>query len=269
MALVEDIAALPEGAEMAIGILHSYLHGDSEGTRERNPRLVAMGRDLLIRIDFSKKEEMRDFAVHEVISICLAGESGQSAAKIVCANLRSALESSNVWLHDLIYTVKALLKTQPFIALDTFLLPGLSYRSQQLFSKDFGFGSPIENVDHLTLQKWADLDPNMRYPAIGRSLRMFVQRNAEQSNELSPLFLSMLDQAPNKRLFLGEFWERLHPQGWSGSLADILIVRKAQITKLAEHGEKVRAWVVEVMPELDGAIERERRRDRQSEESFE
>jgi hypothetical protein len=99
---------------------------------------------------------------------------------------------------------------------------------------------------------------------------MFGRKNDEEENDFSPLFLSLLDHAPDKRLFLGDIWGRLNPRSWSGSLADILINRKAQVMKLAENSdEQVRAWAVETLPELDEWIRRERMRDRANEESFE
>ena len=61
----------------------------------------------------------------------------------------------------------------------------------------------------------------------------------------------MLENAPDKRLFLGDLWDRVHPRSWSGSLAHILTERKAQVMKLAEHSDaQVRAWASEVAPEL-------------------
>jgi hypothetical protein len=80
----------------------------------------------------------------------------------------------------------------------------------------------------------------------------------------------MLGQAPDKRLFLGESWDRLHPKRWNGALADVLVPRKSQVMKLAELAdEQVRVWVADALFELDRWIEDERRRDRGREESFE
>jgi hypothetical protein len=99
---------------------------------------------------------------------------------------------------------------------------------------------------------------------------MFSRKNNEEQNEISPLFLSMLDDAPDKRLFLGDLWDRAHPRSWGGSLAHILIQRKAQLMKLAEDGDaQVRAWVNDASAELDRWIEHDSVRDREREESFE
>jgi len=79
-----------------------------------------------------------------------------------------------------------------------------------------------------------------------------------------------LSHAPNKKEFLGDFWMRLHPHSWSGSLADILYKRKRQLLTLYEFADAdVRAWVEEMLPEIDRWIESERNRERGGEESFE
>ena len=267
--LLADIAKLPDGVEMALNILHSFFHGDKVGTHRKDAGLLELGRDLLSQLDFSKKDETRDYSVRELITICLEGADGEGPAKLLSENIRSAVNNSMVWLHDLPFSVEALLKTQPFVALDTFVLPEPSRRDQKLFSGDYGLRSPLECVESAILLKWANVDPGVRFPALGKCISIFGRRNSEESNELSPTFLTMLAHAPNKKVFLGDLWDRLHPIGWSGSLADILVLRKAQLIRLMEQGEEVRAWVEETIPALDQWIAQERLRDRRGEESFE
>ena len=76
--------------------------------------------------------------------------------------------------------------------------------------------------------------------------------------------------APDKRAFLGDNLSRLHPGSWSGSLASILIQRRAAITTLGDNvGGEVRQWVTDMLPELERWIEHESKRDREDEQSFE
>src|SRR5260370_20198595 len=53
-ALLEDIATLSEGVEIALDVLHMHFHSNREETSNRNARLVSVGRDLLVRANFSK-----------------------------------------------------------------------------------------------------------------------------------------------------------------------------------------------------------------------
>lgn len=269
-ALLEEIAQLSGGIEIALDILSMHFHRDIDKPHKLSTRLLAVGRDLLMRVDFSNMKLMRDFSTHTVILLCLAGEHAQDAARQVCANIRSAHERAYFPFHGLTHILEALFKAQPFVALDTFLLPASSNGPEQLFVKNPMRENPIGTIDPAILQTWADRDPAVRFPILGEYVTMFGKKNNEDDKELSPLFLSLLDRAPDKRLFLGDLWDRLHPGSWGGSLADILIGRKAHVLKLAEHvDEQVRAWVVENLPQLDRWIDDARGRERRSEESFE
>jgi hypothetical protein len=269
-ALLEDIAMLSGGIGIAIEILHMHFYGKQKETTYINPRIKSVGRELLIRADFGKESSIRDFGAHLVILICLDGEDSCGAAEKVCSNLCKALDACCVSPHNVGHMFKALIQTHPFVTLDAFLLSPSQYGIRHRFELDFDIGPSLENIDPAILKAWANRDPHARYPLLGKCLRMFSRRKNEEQNKISPLFLSMLDQAPDKRLFLGELWDRVHPRSWGGSLAHILTQRKAQVMKLAEHADaQVRAWVTDVTPELDRWIERDRGRDREREESFE
>lgn len=264
--LLEDIGALPGGVEVALDILHMHFWRDHKRKRVPGAVIVEVGRNLFVRADFSKKGSNRDFSLKTIISECLSGEVGESAAKQVCNSIRSQLEWYRVTSHDIRAVLKELFETQPFIALDTFLLPESFCHRIGLFD----VGTPVEVIDEKHLKEWADRDPDERYPLLGECLSMFGKKNDDESKDISPLFLSMLDSAPDKQRFLGDYYPRLHPRSWGGSLAVILEHRKTKLMQLAEQSdEEVKRWVVDAMPELDRWIEKERSRDRAREESFE
>jgi hypothetical protein len=269
-ALLLDIAGLPDGVEIALTVLHMHFYCGREDGRPWVQSLIDTGRDLLRRLEFRKMGAVRDFDVDTVVRICCADSDGEATARDVCTHLCAALKSVYLSSHDVSYVLKALFETQPFVALDTFLLGGATPQNPELFEVDFGFGTPVEDMDPATLRQWADLDAAVRYPLLGQAVAMFRRNHGDESNELAPLLLEMLEYAPDKRAFLGDYWTRLHPQSWSGSLADILAQRRVQVLKFREspHAE-VRQWVNEIAPKLDRWIENERRRDREQEESFE
>ncbi|TNJ38256.1 hypothetical protein FGF66_09685 [Chlorobaculum thiosulfatiphilum] len=264
--LLEDIGALPGGVEVALDILHMHFWRDHKEKRVPGAVVVEVGRNLFVRADFSKKGLNRDFGLKTIIRECLSGEVGESAAKQVCNTIRFQLERYRVTSHDISAVLKALFETQPFIALDTFLLPESLCHHIDLFD----VGTPVEVIDEKHLKEWADRDPDGRYPLIGECLSMFGKKNDDESKEFSPLFLSMLDSAPDKQRFLGDYYPRLHPRSWGGSLAVILEHRKTKLIQLGEQSdEEVKRWVDDAMPELNRLIEKERGRDRAREESFE
>lgn len=269
-ALLLDIAGLPDGVEIALDILYMHFYRDREDGRPWNQSLIETGRYLLRRSDFGKRGAFHEFGVDKVIRICCSGSDGEETAHDVCTHLCGALESAHLSSHDVSYILKALFETQPFVALDTFLLSGTKPGKYVLIEADFGLATPVEDLDPTILRQWADLDAAIRYPVLGRAITMFRRKPGDESNELAPLLLEMLEYASDKRAFLGDYWTRLHPGTWSGSLADILSQRRAQVLKLRESlHEEVRQWVDEIIPDLDRWIENERKRDREQEESFE
>ena len=268
--LLEDIATLSGGVEIALDILHMHFSSNGEQTRNHNARLVSVGRDLLIRARFSKDSLVHDFGTHVVVLACLAGDDGRGAAEKVCTNICAALDTYEVSPHNLNHIYKALLEAQPLVTLDAFVLSPSPYGTRNRFDSVFQMSPSIESFDPAILHTWASVDPDTRYPLLGKCLSMFGEKNNKRQNEISPLFLSMLARAPDKQLFLGEVWNRVHPQSWSGSLAHILLQRKTQVMKLAEHPDaEVRAWIGGAIPELDRWIEQERERDLEWEQSFE
>ncbi len=269
-ALLEDIATLSGGVEIALEILHMRFYSNREETSHRDAGLISVGRELLVRAKFTKESPIRDYGAHTVILICLAGGEGRCAAEEVCRHLCVALDAYHVSPHNIGHIFKALIQAQPFITLDGFLLSPSPHGVRHRLELDFAIGPSLENVDPAILETWASRDPAMRYPLLGECLSMFAKKNNEQQNELSPLFLSMLEHAPDKRTFLGDLWDRVHPRSYGGSLAHILMQRKAQVMKLANHSDaQVRAWVRDVIPELDRWIDQGRTRDRETEQSFE
>ena len=269
-ALLDDIATLPNGIEVSLAILHMHFYCNREKGLERNNQLVSVGRDLLSRADFSRDRPINDYGAHQVISICLVGEAGRKAAKMVCEHIRVALENHQVSSLDLTFTLKVLFEIQPLVALDSFLLSATMHPNSCLFDMDRVIRSPVESLELDIVKEWASHDPESRYPLLGRNVSMFIYENGEARKEISPFFLSLLEQAPDKQLFFGDIWHRLHPLSGNGSISDLLEQRKTQVMKLADHPNKqVRDWVSNVIPELDGWIKQHSWLDREREESFE
>lgn len=264
--MLEDIARLPAGGRVALDILHMYFFTqDKRDDIRHETELIKIGRDLLSEVELSRDRPQRSYALSKVIEMCLVGEDGCGAAGMLCARIRTAFENYQVAPHDLDRTLRAILDTQPFVALDTFFLDG---GQGNFFESVYSGDSLLETMDAAILQEWAERDPILRYPLLGEALPTF--KSSGEGMDLAPHFLSLLKQSPDKKQFLGNLKDRLHPRSWSGSLADILTLRKAAFMKLAAHVDAdVYAYVEGLLPELDRWIERQRGFDRSREESFE
>jgi hypothetical protein len=269
-ALLLDIAQLSDGVEIALDILHMHFFRDREAGQQWDHLLIETGRNLLRRTDFSKKGQLRDYGMHTVVTICCAGIEGEDAAREVCDQLTAAIKSYQTSPYEVDYVLKALFKTQTFIALDAFLLHREASGTTNLFEMHFSFDTPIEKIDPALLHQWADMDSTLRYPLLGEAIPMFTRKHGEESDDLDPIFMELLETAPDKHAFLGDYWARLYPRSWMGSLADKLIQRRSQVLRLqvSPHAE-VRHWIDGLLPDLDLWIEKEKVRDRDKEERFE
>lgn len=264
--LLEDIASRSGGVEVALNILLTHLSWNEKQKKVPDAVIIETGRNLLVRADFSKTGGLYDFGLNKIISACLSGKGGESVANKVCNHIRSQLEQYHISSHDVTNVLRVLFEIQPFIALDVFLLPESLFHHIELFD----VGAPVEVIDEKHLKEWAECDSDVRYPLIGECLSLFGKNNDSENNELSPLFISMLNSAPDKQRFLGDYYPRLLPRSWHGSLAVILEHRKIKLIQLAEQSdEEVKRWVEDALPELERWIEKERGTDRAGEESFE
>jgi len=268
--VLEALSELPGGVGVALDILNMRLHPDGKKTSQISDILLAFGRELLKRADFSNVHVMRDYALRTIVLMCLGGQSSLEDARIVCQNIRMALEGARVYTRDVHHLLKSLFVTQPIVALDCFLLDDVPHRNHHLFEFGFSRQSPVEFVDAATLCVWADRHPQDRYPRLGQALSIYATKDQEDASGLSPLFLEVMAKAPDKRRFLGEGPGRLRPSGWSGSLAAILEKRKSILADLADYPDaNIRAWYAVQVDMLDNWIAVERERENSQEEAFE
>jgi len=270
ISLFEALTGLDKGIDMALEILHMRLFCYKNEEKAIPNELLLYGRELLKRTDFCEVRMMRDFGLKRVVEHCLVDPAAAEDARIVCRNLRVALEEHRASANDANDLLEGLLKAQPEVALDCFLLDRPPATNDHLF--DFGFirASPVESLDAATLAAWADKDPADRYPRLGDVLSLFTLGNMEEATSLSPLFLDLMTRAPDKARFLGDGDRRLNPSGWSGSLADVLEKRRAILAPLANYPDPtVKAWFRTQNTGLDDRIAAARLRESRREESFE
>jgi hypothetical protein len=268
--LVLNIAGLPDGVTVAIDILHMHFFRDQDDGRISSPTIVEVGRALLLRTEFSNSGTFHDLSLEVVFRKCCSGSDGEAFARVICTNLCAVLESVHFYFGEVSYVLKGIFQTQPFVALDTFLLPRPTAGNFGAFDIELNQGLPLDDMDPEILRQWADLDPTIRYPLLGRAIPIFKRSHGEESNDLAPLYLQILDYAPDKYAYLGSDWIHLYPRSWTGSLPDILAQRRTQMLKLrGSPHEEVRRWADEIVPAFDRWIEEERTRNREKEESFE
>ncbi len=166
--------------------------------------------------------------------------------------------------------MSAIFNADPDIGLDVFVLGGDSENDPIYGYSGPMRGSPVEAVEPAKLWEWADQDPNVRYPILGRALLTFPETIGNTTLEISPTYLEAMERAPDRSRFLSVDPHQLGPRGWSGNLSTILDRRRGEVIKLADHqDENVRQWSKERVASLKERADLERARETEREESFE
>lgn len=268
--LLLDISNLPGGVAVALDVLYPYLWPTNSNEVPWPVSIIDIGRQLLRRGELDSSMQYGSYGLRGVIRSCCVGSEGKDTAQVVCQKVREILESDRVSSIDLYYVFEGLFESQPEIALDTFVQPGAARRTARYFQEGSGQSNPVERMQADTLRQWADLSPEDRYPTLSVALSMFVGEHQAEADTLSPLFLTLLDHAPNKAAFLGEYWEHVHPSTYSGPLSLKLERRRDELLRLGRvQDEAVRSWLNEILPILDRYIRQDRDRSRMSEGRFE
>jgi hypothetical protein len=269
-ALVLALAALPDGYDVALELLHMRIHAD--GKEELDPALIATGQDLLRRFSFTKKNDP-DYRIGEIARACLGGEQGSIVAQELCAKLRDAVAMHATYGFYDVGLLHGLLLAQPFASLNALcsgdeddLARGIGILHD--VSKDL-----ISVIPEEELLRWCDEKPDTRYPAIAGVLPISHRTTDTGRLHWTTFALRFLEKAPDPAAVLKKYVDQFTPHdGWSGSLAATL---EANATLLDElDGSAALAAAVALQKErIREAIEWQRgfelAHDRERDERFE
>jgi hypothetical protein len=269
--LLIDIANLIGGVAIALEILHTYFFLKSKDLDSALLDLVELGRSLLLGLELSRTARFRDSQLELVISKCLAGPTAEAAARQFCKNIRASLDCGSASANDMSLLLNGVFLAQPIIALDELFLDPADSGQGSTPSRWFNKRLPIKKVEPAILIGWADQDADVRYKLLSQTLSMFTKQEGTTQLFLSPLFMALLEKAPDKLAFLGNYTYRFRPRGgWYGSLAGVLQERRDVVRPLRKHPNiLVRQWVARMDGPLAELIELEQQKERRHEESFE
>lgn len=271
-AFLRRIESMPNGSEVAIDILQMRYFGDRQDGIDIDDSLILCGQWLLETTELSGSD-MRDHWLGEIASVCLSGQQAEPAVRRICRRIKGKFADHSLYSFNASHLLQTLFEAQPNAALDEFLIDDQTANPFRDFDDfdDFGTsrGSPLKSVGIETLEQWAMINPQIRIPRLVNSITLFTSQG-ESEEGWSPIFLRLLELAPEKRSFLENVNHRLHPTGWSGSLADILDKRRTLVEQFIQHSNPIiRAWAIEQAQRLEVESQHQRSRERREDESFE
>lgn len=263
--LLLEISALPGGLHVATDILYMRFHGDRRDGKDCAPELIAVGRDLLSRIDLQGGDQRDDYHLAGIVKACLSGPDGGGIAGELCRKLKDAASDYRIHIWDYDDLLKSLFAVQPQAALDQiFGGDKESTRRGWHFIEHMRMlnRNPIDNVAGAELLKWCDQVPAVRYPLAASLVTLSAGGNQDAPQGWSEIAAELLTRAPNPIEVLKVFVHRFRPTSWSGSRASIMEEYAKLLDNLPIRGDREFAALVDGQK---SALEREIRAERERE----
>jgi len=278
--LLKKMLSKENGIETVIEILKMRFFGSEKEAVKYSSKLIALGREALLAYAFpdehSHNNDM-DYGLAQIASVCLGGKESIDATVELCQNLAKATRDYSIYAYDYPDLLNALAKIQPFVFLDEFLGNDVikDYHRLRLFRQDFERNNPLNNIPDEDLLSWCDQNEEDRYSLIASAIQPFSQSGESKELVWRSIVFSILDRAPDVVAVLEEIVDAIMPNGWSGSLADILEKRSVLFQSLCQHSNpEVSSWAKDKYSAFQETIEREREsekkeRIRRPDETFE
>jgi len=140
---------------------------------------------------------------------------------------------------------------------------------------------PLDGIDESVLLAWAREDPDVRFPRLAEVIRLWRKLDGTGGDDdatgdlvWTPIALKIIQEARDIERLCAVIIERMHPLGWSGSLADILQSRVPLLDQLRDNpnpviGRAAHAAIGKLEQEIRDARSYEERERRSRDERFE
>jgi len=231
--LLLTIAAMPDGYDVAVEILHMRLHSDNGQKKSIPPELVAAGCELLRQLTFTNNDRV-EYDIGVIVKSCLANDQGAAIVQELCGRLKAAVtkyETHARYHEDLL---DGLFSVQPLAALEG-LCGGNTEELERgvRLLRDVGSRKqPLSVVPEEMILHWCDEQPQTRYVAMAQVITSFQPTRAGGPQWTSTA-LQFLERAPVPGVVLQQFIAQFMPSsGGSGSLASILEANAALLDRL-------------------------------------
>jgi hypothetical protein len=266
--LLRAIASKPGGLTISLEILSMRLFADAADKRLPAPEVAEVGRALLDAFEFHKKDartDREDRELGRIAQVSLAGDEGIPIVRRMVQKMMGAIRRYDIHPHDQDDLMTGLLQVHPTVVLDETFSGDTKARSKavQAFADFQRFRkNPVGVVSDDVLLAWCDVSPEIRYPIMTASARLFGRPANNEPHEWLPLTAKILAKAPDPQAVLKEIAWRLQPTGWSGSLATKLEGRLRLLERLPIGQSPALADALEAAKAaLQERIEVERKRE--------
>jgi hypothetical protein len=214
------IAERPGGFDIALEIVWMRI---ALYERDKVPipkEVVAAGRLLLSRFDFTGKSDIKTHHLNELVKRCLVGPEGSPVAYEMCQRVRESLARKHFADSETTSVLGILLAVQPTVTLNA-LFPIGTAPDDNFFRIHYEMGgwggSAFNNLPEQALTEWCDQNREIRYPQIASLIFPFQVEANTQARSWTKVALSLLEKAPDRVKVLSRYIEKFQPMSWSGS----------------------------------------------------
>jgi hypothetical protein len=271
--LLLEIAAQPGGANTALHVLFMHIWG-IDRTAELPPDLVDAGRRILAQVDFSEDTLHRDMEIAHVAQKVLGTPEAHNSAAHLMDRLGQAVSQRRATWSDYTDTLRVFFERHPDAVLDVLLQASSIQYDFECFSDRSTRPNPTDAISCERLIAWCESDADRRYLQAARIIG-YAKSDADAGgltwSEQAAVFLK---HAPDPIAVLRIFVEKMRPNSWSGSRAEIIDSNAQLLDKLdGLLPESVMPSVKEAQRQLNEDIAAERRSEateaRARDETFE
>jgi hypothetical protein len=266
--LLERLSIKPDGAKIAIDILHMHIHGESVAV---DVQLSACARTLIANAPLLRHDHGLDHALSGLIERFLEGREAEAPARELLRRVQDALADYSMSRYDITETLKALFRVQPLLALDMLIGDGEDMKKGYSRNSALAGGrrsSALAAVPDQALLDWCRAGNNERWAHVAPLIPAFAPQEAQSEPRWSTLVETLLRNAPDPVRVAGGLIELLAPNSWSGSRSEVIRQRLPLLDQLSDLlGPDHKGQVVEWRREVTDLIEREARHERAEQQS--
>lgn len=263
--LLRAIASREGGIAVSVDILEMRLNGFEEKT-SLSESLACVGQELLLKYEFSRRDDLGDSVDYQlacIIKACFRGDSAAECTSAFCEKVFAAYEDYRVYSMD--HVVEALAVTQPMVFLEVFFGDDVnSDHTGHVFREH-----PLVSIDDALVLSWCKGNPKARNPLVASAI-MPYQKGKTGKLEWTSLAMSLVSDSVDPIAVLQMLLSSLWPTSWSGSRADLMQERSCLIEELKEHSDKaVAEWAHGEATKLGNWIRQDRTRELNREQEYE
>ncbi len=255
--LIVQIAAKPEGLEVATEILAMRFFADGQDQREHDAEAKEAGCEILRHLTFRRNPHRDEYNLGRLIAACLSGSDGAPVAVEIVLRLKEAVarRETYAFYHDGL--LEALCAAQPFAVLNALFPAEIEDHEASIElveTRSEHRKHPLDAISPADLVSWCEQLPEPRFHLTASMVTLARRPQSPGPLEWTPQALALLAAAPDPRTILQTFIARFRPSGWSGSLASTM---EQNMTLLDQLGSDLDPSLAELVNEARARLRRE------------